>query len=129
MFLFYASLLITLLFFTSGLEKLYTFSKTVTDFAKKTSLPLFLSQLVISGVIVLEIIAPILVATYAFTGFIHLLPWFKISVMALIAFTILATLMYHNPIITKSYRTFINHLSIIGGLLLLYNAPAGMAAS
>ena len=117
---FYPAVLITLMFLTSGFEKIVSFGKTVTDFSKKTSLPLFLSQLVISGVIVLEIVAPILVSSYAFTGLLPLLPWFKIAVMALIAFTILATLMYHN----KNPRTVINHLSIIGGLLLLYNAPA-----
>jgi uncharacterized membrane protein YphA (DoxX/SURF4 family) len=122
--LYFPALLITLMFLTSGFEKLFSFAKTVTDFSKKTSFPLFLSQIVISGVIVLEIMAPILVTSYTVTGLLPLLPWFKISVIALIAFTILATLMYHNPIITKSYRTFINHLSIIGGLLLLYNAPA-----
>ena len=121
MYLFYPSILITLMYFLSGLEKIYTFSKTTMDFSNKINIPLILSKLVISGVILLEIIAPIIIISYTFTGLFNLLPLFKAAVFSLIAFTILATIMYHNPFqSTKNYYTFFTHLSIIGGLLALY---------
>ena len=121
MYLFYPAILITLMFFLSGIEKIYTFSKTTIDFSNKINIPLTLSKLIISGVILLEIIAPIIIITYTFTGLFNLLPFFKISLISLIIFTILATIMYHNPFkSSKNYYEFITHLSIIGGLLALY---------
>ncbi len=121
MHLFYPAVLITLMFFLSGIEKIYTFSKTTTSFSNKINIPLTLSKLVISIVILLEIIAPVIITTYTFTGLKHLLPLFKTAVISLILFTIVATIMYHNPFeSTKNYYTFLSHLSIIGGLLALY---------
>jgi uncharacterized membrane protein YphA (DoxX/SURF4 family) len=119
--LFYPALLITLMFFLSGIEKITTFTKTSMNFANKINIPLTLSKLVISVVIVLEIIAPLIIARYTYTGTIQLLPWFKTAVIALILFTVAATLIYHNPFeSSKNYNTFISHLSLIGGLLALY---------
>ncbi len=121
MHLFYPSILITLLFFLSGIDKIYTFSKTTMDFADKINISLLLSKLIISGVILLEIIAPIIIISYTFTGLFNLLALFKIAVISLIVFTIMATAMYHNPFKSKkNYYEFITHLSIIGGLFALY---------
>ena len=119
--LFYPALLVTLMFFLSGIEKIYTFTKTTIDFSNKINIPLILSKLVISGVILLEIIAPIIIISYTFTGLFNLLPLFKTALISLIVFTIVATIMYHNPFkSSKNYYEFITHLSIIGGLLALY---------
>ena len=119
--LFYPSVLITLMFFLSGIEKIYMFSKTTMDFSNKINIPLTLSKLVIIGVILLEIIAPIIIISYTFTGLFNLLPLFKTALISLIVFTFVATIMYHNPIkSSKNYYEFITHLSIIGGLLALY---------
>ena len=119
--LFYPSILITLMYFLSGIEKIYTFSKTTMDFSNKINIPLTLSKLVISGVILLEIMAPIIIISYTFTGLFNLLPLFKSALISLIVFTIVATIMYHNPFeSSKNYNTFISHLPIIGGLLALY---------
>ena len=119
--LFYPSILITLMFFLSGIEKIYMFSKTTMEFSNKINIPLTLSKLVISGVILLEIIAPIIIISYTFTGLFNLLPLFKTALISLIVFTIVATIMYHNPFkSSKNYYEFITHLSIIGGLLALY---------
>jgi hypothetical protein len=72
-------------------------------------------------VILLEIIAPIIITSYTFTDLPNLLPLFNTALISLIVFTIVATVMYHNPFkSTKKYYEFINHLSIIGGLLALY---------
>jgi uncharacterized membrane protein YphA (DoxX/SURF4 family) len=119
--LFYPAVLITLMFFLSGIEKINTFSKTTIDFSNKINIPLILSKIVIIGVILLEIIAPIIIISYTFTGLFKLLPLFKTALISLIVFTIAATIMYHNPFkSSKNYHTFISHLSIIGGLLALY---------
>jgi uncharacterized membrane protein YphA (DoxX/SURF4 family) len=118
--LFFPALLITLMFFTSGIEKIYTFTKTSMSFAKKINIPLTLSKLVISVVILLEIIAPLIITGYT-SGLLKLLPLFKTAVMSLILFTILATIMYHNPFeSSKNYYTFLSHLSVVGGLMALY---------
>ena len=119
--LFYPALLVTLMFFLSGIEKIYTFTKTTIDFSNKINIPLILSKLVISGVILLEIIAPIIIISYTFTGLFNLLPLIKTALISFIVFTIVATLMYHNPFKSSTnYYEFITHLSIIGGLFALY---------
>ena len=104
----YPAILITLMFCMSGIEKIYTFSKTTLDFANKINIPLTLAKLIIIGVILLEIIAPILIVGYP--------PLAKQAVLSLIVFTILATFMYH----TKHPQLFITHVSLVGGLLALY---------
>ncbi len=93
--LFYPALLVTLMFFLSGIEKIYTFSKTTMNFSKKINISLTLSKLVIGIVILLEIIAPIIITSYTFTGLFKLLPLFKPAVISLIMFTVVATIMYH----------------------------------
>jgi len=119
--LFYPAILITLVFFLSGLEKIYMFSKSTMKFSKKMNVPITLAQIVISSVILLELIAPVIITSYAFTGLFTLLPIFKIAVIALIAFTIAATVMYHNPLKGgESYYACMSNISTIGGLLGLY---------
>jgi len=119
--LFYPAILITLVFFLSGFEKIYLFSNSTMKLSKKLSVPLTLAQIIISGVILLEIIAPAIITGYTFTGLITMLPLFKLSVIGLILFTIVATLMYHNPMKGgESYYAFMSNISTIGGLLALY---------
>ncbi len=91
------------------------------DFSKKINIPLTLAKVVISGVILLEIIAPLIIVSYTYTGLFSLLPLFKAALLALIVFTIVATSMYHNPFTSrKNHIQFITHVSLIGGLLALY---------
>lgn len=104
----YPAILITLMFFLSGFEKMYTFSKTTTDFASKINIPLTLAKLIIVGVILLEIIAPILIVGYP--------PLAKQAILSLIVFTIAATFMYHS----KHRHKFLTHVALVGGLLALY---------
>ena len=121
--LFIPAVFITLLFFLSGFEKIYYFSDKVRKFAKKMSFPLTLAQLVIGAVILLEIGAPSIIATYMYTGMQSLVPFFKLALIALVLFTILATALYHNPLKGKeSYYAFMSNLSTIGGLTALYVA-------
>lgn len=119
--LFYPAILITLMFFLSGLNKIYMFSKSTMNFSKKMKIPLSLAKIIISGVILLEIIAPIIITSYTFTGLFALLSLFKTAVISLIAFTVAATIMYHNPLIgSESYYAFMSNISTIGGLFALY---------
>jgi uncharacterized membrane protein YphA (DoxX/SURF4 family) len=105
----YPAILITLMFFLSGIEKIYTFSKTTADFASKINVPIALAKLIIIGVILLEIIAPmIIVGGYP--------PLAKQAILSLIVFTIAATVMYH----TKHRQQFLTHVALVGGLLALY---------
>ena len=119
--LFYPAILITLVFFLSGIEKIYMFPKTTMNFSKKMKVPLTLAKIIISGVILLELIAPIIITSYTFTGLFALLSLFKTAVISLIAFTVAATIMYHNPLNGgENYYAFVSNISIIGGLLGLY---------
>jgi uncharacterized membrane protein YphA (DoxX/SURF4 family) len=119
--LFYPSLLITALFFFSGFEKIYHFALSTSNFSKKMGIPLALAQLIIIGVIILEVIAPSIIALYTYSKDISLVPLFKLSVCSLISFTIVATILYHNPFKGKeSYYAFMSNLSTLGGLWALY---------
>ena len=118
---FYPAVLITALFFISGFEKIYHFSVSTSRFSKKIGIPLSLAQLVIVAAIILELSAPSVIAAYTFTNNASLEPFFKLSIAALAAFTIIATILYHNPFKGKeSYYAFISNVSTIGGLWALY---------
>ena len=120
--LFTLSICITLLFFLSGFHKISGFMDVVKGFVSKTSIPLQLSKLIIVGVILLEIIAPLIIALYAYdypnSTMNKNLP--KLSIVALIVFTILATLIYHFPPYGNNYYSFMSNVSTIGGLSALY---------
>lgn len=117
------AVLITVMFFLSGFEKIYNFKDKVSKFSKKMSFPLTLAQFVIGCVILLEIGAPSVIATYMYTGIRALVPFFKLAIIALVLFTIMATALYHNPLNGKdSYYAFMSNISTIGGLLALYVA-------
>ena len=118
--LFIASLFITLLFFLSGFNKIKDFNQVTKGFVNKTKIPLFLAKIVILGVILLEIIAPLIITLYSYNLNKSLYLYSKLSLIALIIFTILATLIYHFPPIGSNYYSFMSNLSTIGGLILLY---------
>lgn len=118
---FFASILITLLFFISGFEKIYLFTQSTGKFAKKMGISLTLAQFIICCVIILELVAPTLIAAFLYTGLRSLVPFYKLSVIALALFTILATMIYHNPFKGKEkYYAFMSNLSTLGGLMALY---------
>lgn len=118
---FYPAVLITLMFFLSGFEKIYRFPISTAKFSKKMGLPLALGQLIIIATIILELVAPAIIAAYTFTNSASLEPFFKLSIIALMAFTVFATILYHNPFKGReSYYTFMSNISTFGGLLALY---------
>ena len=119
--LFYPSLLITALFFFSGFEKIYHVALSTSNFSKKMGIPLALAQLIIIGAIILEITAPSIIALYTYSKDISLVPFFKLAIIALSLFTIVATAIYHNPLKGREkYYAFMSNVSTLGGLLALY---------
>ena len=115
-----STIYITLLFFVSGFEKIKDFMKVVKGFMNKTAFPLLLAKIIISGVILLEIVAPFIIALYSYNSNPKLYTYTKLSLLGLIIFTILATLIYHFPPFGENYYSFMSNLSTLGGLLLLY---------
>lgn len=120
--LFYASILITALFFLSGFEKIYYFAARSATLAKKISLPLALAQLAIVAVIVLEISAPVIIASYTFQPSFNKLHLYKYALIALMLFVVLATILYHDPFKGgEDFYTVMSNISTFGGLLALYH--------
>ena len=114
-----SSFLITLLFFAAGVRKLGKFPVTVNGFMKRMPSfpPLLLGQFIIVLVILLEIIAP-LVIVYSFKTKKYTKHAY-VSTLALLIFTVLATLLYHFPPYGSTYYPFMSNMATIGGLLCL----------
>ena len=118
--IFISSIFITLLFFLSGFNKIKGFIPTSKGLSKRTNFPLVLSKIVIVGVIILEIFAPFIISVYTYTHNPLLKCYATLSVVGLIIFTILATILYHFPPEGKNLYSCMSNLSTIGGLMLLY---------
>lgn len=118
--LFLPSIFITLLFFLSGFNKIKEFSEVAKGLSKKTMFPLILSKIVIVLVILLEIIAPFIITVSAYYPSSRMEMYVKLSIIGLIIFTVLATLLYHFPPYGTNVYSFMSNISTIGGLMLLY---------
>lgn len=117
MWLLIASILISLIYIKAGFNKINDFKSTVNGFKDMfpiKNLPNIFYNTAIIIVIVLEILAPtILILSNFIPGLIHA---GRISIYALLIFTILATLLYHSKQgIMK--LLFDKNLAIIGGLM------------
>jgi uncharacterized membrane protein YphA (DoxX/SURF4 family) len=117
--LFIISILLTLLFFSGGIFKLMDLNAVTKDFVTKTQLPFFLAKIILVAVILLELIAPVIIAVYSYHPTPLLYYYTKISIISLILFTIAATLLYHFPPHGSNYYSFMSNISTIGGLMLL----------
>ena len=115
-----STIYITLLFFISGFHKITDFIQVVKEFTNRTKIPFILSKIIIIGVILLEIIAPLIISIYSYNHNPLLYTYTKLSLLGLMAFTVLATFMYHFPPFGTNYYSFMSNLSTMGGLLLLY---------
>jgi uncharacterized membrane protein YphA (DoxX/SURF4 family) len=115
-----STIYITLLFFISGLYKIKDFIQVVKEFTNRTKIPFTLSKIIIIGVILLEIIAPLIISVYSYNHNPLLYTYTKLSLIGLIVFIILATFMYHFPPVGQNYYSFMSNVSTLGGLLLLY---------
>jgi uncharacterized membrane protein YphA (DoxX/SURF4 family) len=117
---FIASLLLVM-FVLSGIDKIYNYDKVVVNLQGKISieLPLIFYQLLAIIVIIIEILAPIIIIYYFYSKKYSY--YAQYSILILILFTILATLMYHFPDFSSYKKSipFWANVSLIGGLILL----------
>ena len=112
-----SAFLLGIFFFLSGISKAKAISGVSKGFSKKMP---FLSgnicYLVIIGVVILEIFAPIFML-HATLGGDLLLGYY--SAIGLALFTFLANIIYHFPPKKENYNPFMRNMAIIGGLLVL----------
>ena len=114
------SILILAIFFVSGIGKVSGYNSTVEGLLKKPifkSLPKFVSQISIIGVIALEIIAPLVIILAIFNETYKNFAYH--SSLALAGFTVIATLLYHFPPKEIQYYFFMKNIAIVGGLITL----------
>ena len=119
--LFIQAFLLIILFFLSGFDKINNVSKLADGLKNKVNLNINIDlyKLAIIIVILLEIFAPIIIM-YS----IQYKKYYKhayYSTIGLILFTILATFLYHFPATGKNYYSFMDHVALVGGLMLLAN--------
>lgn len=117
--LFIASLLILLLFINSGYGKIFNINGTAELLKSKVNLdlPFFLYTLAIVIVVLLELVGASLILYSSLTNNNKLYAYY--SVLGLIGFTILASLLFHLNPFEKQKINLLKNLSVIGGLLLL----------
>jgi uncharacterized membrane protein YphA (DoxX/SURF4 family) len=120
--LIYAFLLL-LVFLISGYEKLFIIKDTANSLQNKLNwqfIPSNLYILAIIIVVIIELVCPSIILYSLHTNTYKQEAFY--SCLALVGFTILATLIYHNPALSqKEYYNFLKNVSIIGGLLILSN--------
>jgi hypothetical protein len=112
--------LILIMYFLAGINKMMSFSSTVNGFRDKfliKKLPNIFYNLVILGVVLLEIFAPIIIIVALQTNMYSQYAYY--SSVGLAIFTILATLMYHFPPYGAERYAFMKNLTATGSLMLL----------
>lgn len=109
--------LITLMYFVSGLKKSINFNNVVLGFKKKIyiNMPTYIYFIIILFVIILEILAPLFIIKASLNY--NYKQFGLYSAYALVIFTILATLIYHFPPFGNTYYPFISNITSIGALL------------
>ena len=112
------AVMLTLIFFIAGINKVLNFKGVVNDFNSRLAfLPKFLVQIIILAVIVIEIVCPAIVV-YSFNSN-KIKSLAQVAVIILIGFTILATLLYHLPTNVSQIIKFLSNTALLGGLWLL----------
>ena len=116
--LFIGSMMLVLMYLISGYDKINNITGTANSLKSKTglNLPFNLFILAIIIVILLEFVGSASILYSAYTG--KNKEYALYSTYGLIAFTMLATLLYHMPIELKNHTLFKN-IAITGGLILL----------
>lgn len=135
-----AATVLTTMFFVSGVDKVSNFNKVVDGLRVRVgpSLPTIVAQLMILGAIAIELLAPPMTVYAALRRSLRIDRWGAYASLALIVFTVLATLVYHFPPVdifqfppvvdSKKYYPFMSNLATSGGLYLLYRVFATNSA-
>lgn len=112
------AVMLTLIFFIAGINKVLNFKGVVNDFnSRLVFLPKILAQIIILAVIVIEIVCPAIVVYSFNSNKVKTLA--QVAVIILIGFTILATLLYHLPTNVSQIIKFLSNTALLGGLWLL----------
>jgi hypothetical protein len=112
--------LILLMYFLAGISKAVNFSSTVKGFNNMfflKNMPTIFYDFAILGVVLLEILAPIVIMFSLYTNTYTDYAYY--SSIGLAIFTILATLIYHFPTKGSQYYAFMKNLTATGSLMLL----------
>lgn len=110
------------MFFVSGLDKLFNYSKVVNGLSNRLGslMPFTVYKILIVFAILIELICPMVIF---YSSLVRNKKYDKYAVFAsvmLIVFTIFATLFYHFPPTTSAkYYPFMSNLSLVGGLSLM----------
>ena len=118
--------LLLCMFVMSGINKILTFDKSVKNVEVKLSVSETISKIGVYLVILIEILAPLIIMyyismdKYKYKYKDNYKTYALYSVLALIVFTIIVTMIYHPPKINY-YESiaFWANVSLLGGLLLL----------
>ncbi len=122
MYNFIYAFMIVIMYFLAGISKLQNFKNTVSGFKGVfflKNLPNIFYQIIILGVVILEIFAPVFILYSIQTNKHKYIAY--ISSISLAFFTVLATLLYHFPPIGGQYYSFMKNLTATGSLFLLSN--------
>ena len=109
-----------IMFIYSGIMKIKKFDKKTNGLMKKTKLPLFINQLGMIGVTILEILGSIIIINYFLTDKKTNKQLVKRIVELYLLFLIVVTILYHPPK-SKSMIPFLSNLTTFSGLLIIYN--------
>ena len=117
--LFIHSVLLLIMFLLSGVDKIKDINKVAISLKNKVKLdiPFNLYYLAIVIVIFLQICGSLTIIYSSLTKKYKKEAYYFI--IGLVIFTILAIILYYMPPFGPNYHTFLNHLAVIGGLLLL----------
>lgn len=119
------SILVLAIFFVAGIKKTQSFAQTQGGITKTVGkflhgLPEQFYKLLTGLVIAVELLAPLAII-YSLMGTSNPTKQLtkRTSLLVLVIFTIVATLLFHNPIDQKETMNFLRNIGIIGALLLM----------
>lgn len=111
------SIVIILMYFLSGIDKMMHFTKVYNGFVARTHVPVLMAKIAISIAILIEIICPILIVLS--TKYFKFQKYGIYSCYALLLFTIIATAIYHFPPVKFQWYPFISNVTSCGALYAL----------
>lgn len=119
------SILVLAIFFVAGIKKTQSFAQTQGGITKKIGkffkgLPEQFYKLLTGLVIAIELLAPLAIV-YSLMGTTNATKQLtkRTSLLILIIFIIIATLLYHSPTDPNETMSFLRNIGIIGALLLM----------
>lgn len=126
-----ASVLVLAMFLISSVYKMRDQSGYVDILRKTTALPLSVCRALIAGATLLQCVAPLIILAVQVADFgVDVHPWLRrlamLSVLGLIVFTVIATVLFKLPQVRKGGKPWplLSNVSVTGGLLLLLHQQA-----